>query len=623
MADTPLHDDSQESLLGSGNLSPAAVIQALSAELAHRTQLVQASQEALACLTDCADFEVALQQALGILAKALGYTLVRLVEHLDEKGNTGAHTWHVISEFSAGPLPPVGQKREGKFTDFPIFSQVMMDHPGTILQYRLHDLPDASFREFMGNIGVRSLLFAPLLARGRNWGALGCLDQKSDRQRSPFDQQLLVNTAQSFVHALLRWREERHNQVLQRQLLTSNARIQAINQALVRSASQMATSDDLTQLLRTSLLESARLLGAESVLCFAYDRTLHTLCLRAAVVGGQALATDDASLPPAWRQPMPAHFDADWLTDPEGCHPRVEDPRVVEPYPGVPTDGWHRRHGHVQCICRPLNAGGQLQAVVQFGFAAPVPEPVQEHFEPLLPLGILIAVSVQLAQFYSESRELAITSERAAIAREIHDNLAQSFAAILLQLEAADSLRERDLMAAERHYQRIRETARIGLAEARRSALALSPLILEQEGLLPALTQLAQRSNVENRLSCVLKYTGLPRRLPGPYESALFRCCREALHNAVRHGGATDVAIQLDFGEQRLRLQVQDNGRGLAPVPPIAAAGQGLRSLLQELQRLGGTMTIATTPGSGALLSAELPLQGTSPMPATPGKYPP
>jgi signal transduction histidine kinase len=201
------------------------------------------------------------------------------------------------------------------------------------------------------------------------------------------------------------------------------------------------------------------------------------------------------------------------------------------------------------------------------------------------------------------SRRTAVQTERNRLARDIHDTLAQSFTGILLQLEAADLLREQgDPRAAER-YRKIRTQAQLGLAETRRTALALAPEALN-DGLLPALTQLCQRSHVEERMRCSFSYEGLARRLPSAHEERLLRVAKEALSNAVRHGRATEIALHLAFAPAEVTLHVVDNGVGFAVGD---GSGLGLPGMRAALAEAGGNLIVASAPAAGTTITAVVP----------------
>jgi PAS domain S-box-containing protein len=204
--------------------------------------------------------------------------------------------------------------------------------------------------------------------------------------------------------------------------------------------------------------------------------------------------------------------------------------------------------------------------------------------------------------------EVAILEERNRMAREIHDTLAQSFTGILLQLEAAEAAAEAGLPV-EPYLGRVRDLARFGLGEARRSVLALRPLALEENGLEHALQQLAGRSSVEGALTCEFSAAGAVHRLQADLELALFRIAQEAVGNAIKHANATHVWIELAFEPRTVRLSVEDDGAGLAEGPgEETRAGYGLVLMRERAQQIGGTFTLESRPGAGAKVAVTVPL---------------
>jgi len=208
--------------------------------------------------------------------------------------------------------------------------------------------------------------------------------------------------------------------------------------------------------------------------------------------------------------------------------------------------------------------------------------------------------------------EVAILEERNRMAREIHDTLAQSFTGILLQLEAAEAAAEAGLPV-EAYLGRVRDLARFGLGEARRSVMALRPLALEENGLEPALQQLAGRSSVEGALTCEFSAAGTVRRLHADLELALFRIAQEAVGNAIRHAKATRVWIGLAFEPRMVRLSVEDDGGGLAEGPAEGThAGYGLTLMQERAQGIGGTFTLESRPGVGAKVTVTVALSASA-----------
>jgi signal transduction histidine kinase len=202
------------------------------------------------------------------------------------------------------------------------------------------------------------------------------------------------------------------------------------------------------------------------------------------------------------------------------------------------------------------------------------------------------------------SRQTGILEERQRLAREIHDTLAQSFASIVLQLEAAEAAAENETPAG-RYLEQARNSAREGLSEARRMVWALRPEILENASLPEALGRLLRRWQEESGVQAALTVTGDPRPLHPELEVSLLRIAQEALANVRKHSQAKTALLTLSYLDDLVLMDVQDDGVGLQP----ALAGSfGLRSMRERVERLGGMFTLESERGLGTILAVSLPL---------------
>lgn len=204
------------------------------------------------------------------------------------------------------------------------------------------------------------------------------------------------------------------------------------------------------------------------------------------------------------------------------------------------------------------------------------------------------------------SRQAGILEERQRLAREIHDTLAQGFASIVVQLEAADMATENETSAG-RYLEQARVSAREGLSEARRMVWALRPEILENTSLPEALGRLLQRWQEDSGVKTQFTLTGEPRPLSPELEVGLLRMAQEALANVRKHSKARHATLTLSYLEDVVLMDVQDDGVGLQP--PISGSF-GLRSMRERVEALGGQMTVESEAGQGTTLAFSLPLYG-------------
>ncbi|HEY9626139.1 MAG TPA: PAS domain S-box protein [Coleofasciculaceae cyanobacterium] len=199
-----------------------------------------------------------------------------------------------------------------------------------------------------------------------------------------------------------------------------------------------------------------------------------------------------------------------------------------------------------------------------------------------------------------QAEAASILDERNRMAREIHDTLAQSFTGILAQVGAANQVLTDDVEAAQAHLGLIKELARTGLTEARRSVVALRPQLLEEGNLQSALHRLVAQTRAA-AMDTTLHYEieGAVYSLPTEVESNLLRMGQEALTNAIRHANADEIRVQLVYDRDQFCLRVRDNGQGFGVGSISASEGFGLLGMSERAERIGAQLTIRSQPGQG------------------------
>jgi signal transduction histidine kinase len=227
---------------------------------------------------------------------------------------------------------------------------------------------------------------------------------------------------------------------------------------------------------------------------------------------------------------------------------------------------------------------------------------------------IMCGLSWGLRVARQQQDRAATESERARLAREIHDTLAQGFAGIVTQLQAAEHAP--DEASRTRHTEAALALARDGLAEARRSVQALRPVALGTAGLPEAIAAVARRWSERTGIPVEVRTGGASGPLPTETEVALLRTAQEALANVERHALARHVTLTLTLDARRARLEVRDDGRGFDPSAPRPAGdtgtsdvdgGFGLIAMRERISALAGDLVIESSPGSGTAVRAEVP----------------
>ncbi|MFD0434255.1 MULTISPECIES: HAMP domain-containing sensor histidine kinase [Streptomyces] len=196
---------------------------------------------------------------------------------------------------------------------------------------------------------------------------------------------------------------------------------------------------------------------------------------------------------------------------------------------------------------------------------------------------------------------LAQEAERRRIAQELHDEVGQSMTAILLVLkraadDAPEPLRE-DLKQAQ-------EITRESLDEVRRLVRRLRPGVLEDLGLVSALTSLSQDFATHTGLRVVRRLDGDLPALDHESELVLYRVAQESLTNAARHADAGRVEVSLHGADEAVVLEIADDGRGIE----AACEGAGIRGMRERALLAGATLDIASTPGTGTRIRLTAPV---------------
>jgi signal transduction histidine kinase len=244
--------------------------------------------------------------------------------------------------------------------------------------------------------------------------------------------------------------------------------------------------------------------------------------------------------------------------------------------------------------------------------------PAEQTLRLFRAIGDQVGLALRTAELSAESQKTAVLSERARLAREIHDTLAQQLTAVVLQLEAAEGLVGRDSGRAQAAVDTAREMARSALQEARRSVWDLRPTPLTATGLVAALATEVDHWHERSGTPATFHSDHIRRPLPlsAPAEVALLRILQEALTNVARHSGATRVAVRLELVGEEVRLTIEDDGGGFVAEGDARAGSFGLVGMAERARLAGGRLTVTSAPGRGTTLSVQVPLGDDVAVPA-------
>ena len=203
-------------------------------------------------------------------------------------------------------------------------------------------------------------------------------------------------------------------------------------------------------------------------------------------------------------------------------------------------------------------------------------------------------------------RQAAVLEERNRMARDIHDTLAQGFTGVIVQLEAAKlAFANGSSSEGEEHNRRASDLARQSLGEARRSVRALRPEALEHGDLCVALDGLIKQMTAGTRLRGQFTTHGQPRQLMPSIEENLLRIQQETLTNALKHSDAKVFKATLSFEDNRVCLEVRDDGSGFDLSKKHD--GFGLLGIRERVNQMDGKLTIESEAGNGTRIRIILP----------------
>ena len=198
-------------------------------------------------------------------------------------------------------------------------------------------------------------------------------------------------------------------------------------------------------------------------------------------------------------------------------------------------------------------------------------------------------------------------TERQRLSRQMHDGPAQALSNFILQTEIAMRLMDVDAGQARDELNNLKTSAMGTFQKVRNFIFELRPMMLDDLGLVPTVRRYSEAFKEQTGLDVSVTITGNERRLEPYLEVMIFRAIQELLGNAARHSQATLVKIMLDLGEDRVRVSVDDNGRGFDPESVQQGTSLGLKLIRERAEMLGGNFEIDSTLGTGARILFAVP----------------
>lgn len=198
-------------------------------------------------------------------------------------------------------------------------------------------------------------------------------------------------------------------------------------------------------------------------------------------------------------------------------------------------------------------------------------------------------------------------TERQRLSRQMHDGPAQALSNFILQTEIAMRLFEVDAAQAKEELNSLKSSAMGTFQKVRNFIFELRPMMLDDLGLVPTVRRYADAFKEQTSLDVSVTVTGNERRLEPYLEVMMFRALQELLGNTARHSQATQVKVMLDMGEDRVRVSVDDNGRGFDPDAVQQGSSLGLKLIRERAEMLGGSFDVDSAVGRGTRITFAVP----------------
>lgn len=219
-----------------------------------------------------------------------------------------------------------------------------------------------------------------------------------------------------------------------------------------------------------------------------------------------------------------------------------------------------------------------------------------------------LAVSERRLADFAEHLQMTIEQERASIAREIHDDIGGSLAAVKLDLAWIG--RHLTDPATLGHVHSATEMLQHALGASQRIMMNLRPAILDQ-GLVAAVDWLASGFERRTGIRTTLRATQSDLTLSKSIQLAAYRTAQEALTNIAKHARCDRVTIDLTDTKDVLTLEISDNGQGLPPAALAKPKAFGLKGLHERAKSVGGWLDISAGGGGGTSIILSVPLTDT------------
>jgi signal transduction histidine kinase len=217
----------------------------------------------------------------------------------------------------------------------------------------------------------------------------------------------------------------------------------------------------------------------------------------------------------------------------------------------------------------------------------------------------------------AQQAELAALEERHRVAREIHDGIAQSIYMLSISLEACVDLASQGQNGLQERLRSLVQISKQALLDTRHYIFDLKPMLEGNRPITEMVEHQLQEFRTVTSIPTAFTVSGIEATLPLSASAGLYRIVQEGLANVFRHAQASQVEVHLAFNEEKVQLQIRDDGKGFNTTN--GPSGYGLGNMAQRARELGGELNIESSPGHGTCLTLTLPVAKDASMQARTG----
>jgi len=204
---------------------------------------------------------------------------------------------------------------------------------------------------------------------------------------------------------------------------------------------------------------------------------------------------------------------------------------------------------------------------------------------------------------------VAEQAERQRISQILHDDLQQNIFAVKVQLSfLSDALSKNDAEQVRTDLQQLDQWLAEAIATTRQLSIDLSPTILSEEGFVEALLWLASQTKIQYNLDVNVEWDdGAQVILQDDVRAIVLQSVRELLFNVVKHAGAQQARIKIEYTDSQVQIAVSDDGKGFDPKPIHTQISHGLKKIRDRLFLVGCGLTIESEVDKGTRITIEVP----------------